>query len=63
MWETLFGLGILVLGAAFAYGISRSRRRNRGNDKVRDAAVRSQYRDPDGYDPAQFETKPEGPNG
>lgn len=59
MWEIWFGLGIAALGAAFAYGIYMSRRRNRANDNVRDAAVRNEYSDPEGYDPARFEKEAE----
>ena len=32
-----------------------NRTRNRANDKVTEAAVKAQYRDPDNYDPKPFE--------
>ncbi len=60
MWETFFGLGILVLFVAIAYGVRMSRSRNRSNDKVTEAAVREQYKDPEHYDPAKFERELKG---
>lgn len=53
--EVLTGIGIAVLLLAMIVGVMMSRRRNRANDKVTDAAVRAQYSNPDGYDPKSFE--------
>ena len=50
----IYGLGALILVAALYYGMRLSRGRNRANDKVTDAAVRSQYKDGDNYDPEKF---------
>ena len=53
--EWLYGLGALVLVVALYMGVRMNRTRHKVNDKVTDAAVRAQYRDPDGYDPKPFE--------
>lgn len=55
--EFLYGLGALLLVAALFVGVRMSRTRNRVNDPVIEAAVKEQYRDPDGYDPKAFEKK------
>lgn len=55
--ELLYGLGGLLLVAALYFGVRMNRTRNKANDKVIDAAVREQYRDPEGYDPKKFENK------
>lgn len=48
--EPIFIIGILALAAAFAYGLMRSRHRNKANDPIREEAVRQSYDDPEGYE-------------
>lgn len=48
--EAFFLLGILALVGALAYGILRSRARNRANDPIREAATNQLYDDPAGYE-------------
>jgi hypothetical protein len=39
-WELLFGLGLVVVGLALAFGLYQQRTRNRANDAVSDEAAR-----------------------
>ena len=55
--EIVYGLGGLLLVLALYLGVRMNRTRNRANDAVTDAAVRDQYKNPDGYDPQKFEQK------
>ena len=55
--ELLYGLGALLLVGALYLGVRMNRTRNRANDRVTEAAVKEQYRNPDGYDPKTFEKK------
>lgn len=48
--EAIYVIGIIALGAAFAYGLIRSRNRNKANDPIREEAVRQSYDDPEGYE-------------
>ena len=48
--EALYIVGIVVLAAAFGYGLMRSRNRNKANDPIREKAVRQSYDDPEGYE-------------
>lgn len=48
--EALYALGLLIVIGSFAYGLYRSRTRNRANDPVRDEAVRQSYDDPVKYE-------------
>lgn len=47
--EALYILGILLVAGAVAYGVMRSRTRNKANDPIREEAVRQSYEDPEGY--------------
>lgn len=53
--EILWGLGLLVLMAALAWGVTQHRRRNRANDPVTEAATRAEYDRPDSYDKKEAE--------
>lgn len=48
--EAVYIVEIIALAAAFAYGLMRSRNRNRANDPIREEAVRQSYDDPEGYE-------------
>ena len=45
-----YGLGTLILAAAFVWGIMSYRRRNRANAPVTEEATRDLYKDADGYE-------------
>ena len=45
-----YGLGTLILALGFVWGIMSYQRRNRANEPVTDAATRTLYKNPDGYD-------------
>jgi hypothetical protein len=47
--EVLYGLGALLLMAVLVYGIVQSKRRNRANDPITEAATREEYDHPDTY--------------
>lgn len=47
LYEIVFGIGILALLAALAYGFRQYRSRNRANDPVTDQATRAIYREPE----------------
>ena len=47
--EALYLIGFLILVGGLAYGVWRSRSRNRANDPIREAATNQLYDDPDGY--------------
>lgn len=48
-WEVLYGVGALVLVLALAWGTMQSRKRNRANDRVTEAATRESYEHPEAY--------------
>lgn len=39
-WDILFGVGVVVVGLAIAWGLHSSRTRNRANDPVAENAAR-----------------------
>lgn len=47
--ELLFGVGIVVLGLALAWGLWSYYTRNRANDAVTEEATRQSYQRPDSY--------------
>lgn len=47
--ELLFGVGIVLLGLALAWGLWRYHTRNRANDAVTEEATRQVYQRPDSY--------------
>jgi hypothetical protein len=49
-WEIFYAIGALVLVVGLAWGVSRSRRRNRANDKITQEATRAQYEQPEKYE-------------
>lgn len=57
--ELFYILGAVVLGAALAYGMMQSSKRNRANDRVSDEASRALYNDPDGYEQKEKELNKE----
>jgi hypothetical protein len=48
-WETLFGVGVVILFAALIYGMVQNKRRNRANDRITDEATEAEYDDPAHY--------------
>jgi hypothetical protein len=52
--ELFFGIGAIILAAVIAWAILRNRARNRGNDRLTEAATREEYRHPGSYDPKKF---------
>ena len=48
--EILYVVGILLVGAAIAFGLRHSSRRNKSNDTGREAATRELYQHPDRYE-------------
>ena len=47
--EAVYILGIIMIAGAMAYGVLRSRDRNKANDPIREEAVRQSYDEPDRY--------------
>ncbi|MBW8811990.1 MAG: hypothetical protein JF588_01075 [Caulobacterales bacterium] len=47
--EMLWGLGLVVLALALAWGLLQNRRRNRANDRITEEATREQYSNPADY--------------
>lgn len=47
--ELFWGIGVIVLGLAIAYGAWQYHTRNRANDKITEAATRESYKHPDLY--------------
>jgi hypothetical protein len=52
MWEIGFAIGALIVAVGLAWGLSRSRSRNKAADPIRDQATRELYTDPN-YDDAR----------
>ena len=50
----LLAIGAIILGLVLAWGIFRNRQRNRGNDRIGEAAARDQYQHPNSYDPEKY---------
>jgi hypothetical protein len=48
-WEIAFGVGAVILAIALIWGLNQSRRRNRANDPLREAATRAEYESPAEY--------------
>ena len=48
-WETLFGVGVVLLGFILAYGLYRNATRNKANDRVTEAATKQLYDEPERY--------------
>lgn len=57
--EVLYGLGALLLMAVLVYGVLQTRRRNRANDPITEAATREEYDHPDTYREAPARLKRE----
>jgi hypothetical protein len=55
--EMLWGLGLVVLALALAWGLLQNRRRNRANDRITEEATREQYSDPAHYQEKQEELR------
>lgn len=49
LWETVFFVCVVILGAALAWGIVSYNRRNRANEPVTEKAVREEYADTNTY--------------
>jgi hypothetical protein len=47
--EILWGVGTIVLFVVLIYGMIQYKTRNRGNDRVSDAATKALYDDPERY--------------
>ena len=48
--EALYVMGIIVIAGGMAWGLLRSRNRNRANDPIRDEATRQLYDNPGQYE-------------
>lgn len=48
-WETLWGVGVLLLAVVIAWALWRNATRNRANDRITEEATRRMYDDPDAY--------------
>jgi hypothetical protein len=49
-WEIFFAIGALVLIVGLAWGVSRSKARNRANDEITQEATRAEYEQPEKYE-------------
>ena len=49
-WEIFFAIGALVLIVGLAWGVSRSKARNRANDEIAQEATRAEYEQPEKYE-------------
>jgi hypothetical protein len=55
VYELLWGVGVIVLLVALAWGAARYRSRNRANDRIAEQATRELYTDPEHYDEKRAE--------
>jgi hypothetical protein len=55
VYELLWGIGVVVLLLALAWGVARYRSRNRANDQIAEQATHELYTDPEHYDEKRAE--------